>query len=76
MVSLRRTSVELVMEAALVRADLEFPNVLTPEEFRRLRYLISFARLDVFEPGAAGPGCVRGRGGVRSVRNCPHFGSR
>jgi hypothetical protein len=64
------------MEAALVRADLEFPNVLTPEEFRRLRYLISFARLDVFEPGAAGPGGVRGRGDVRSVRNCPHFGSR
>lgn len=52
------------MEAALVRADLAHPDVLTPEEFRRLRYLISFARLDVFEPGAAGPGGVRGRGDV------------
>jgi predicted acylesterase/phospholipase RssA len=52
------------MEAALVRADLVHPNVLTPEEFRRLRYLISFARLDVFEPGAAGPGGGRGRGDV------------
>ncbi|MUL79342.1 patatin-like phospholipase family protein [Mycobacterium sp. CBMA226] len=52
------------MEAALVRADLECPDVLSPEQFRRLRYLLSFARLTVFEPGAAGPGGTRGRGDV------------
>ena len=52
------------MEAALVRADLECPDVLSAEQFRRLRYLLSFARLTVFEPGAAGPGGTRGRGDV------------
>lgn len=52
------------MEAALVRADLAHPDVLTREEYRRLRYLIGFARLTVFEPGAAGPDAVRGRGDV------------
>lgn len=52
------------MEAALTRADLEHPDVLTRQEFRRLRYLLTFARLTVFEPGAAGPGGVRGRGDV------------
>ncbi|TSD93437.1 patatin-like phospholipase family protein [Skermania sp. ID1734] len=55
------------MEAALARADLKHPDVLTRTEFRRLRYLLSFARLTVFEPGAAGPGGNRGRGDV-SVR--------
>src|SRR6478735_7436547 len=52
------------MEAALVRADLECPDVLSPAQFRRLRYLLSFVRLTVFEPGAAGPGGTRGRGDV------------
>lgn len=52
------------MEAALARADLEHPDVLTRSEFRRLRYLISFARLSVFEPGAAGRYGRRGRGDV------------
>jgi hypothetical protein len=42
------------MEAALVRADLECPDVLSRERLRRLRYLMSFVRLTVFEPGAAG----------------------
>lgn len=51
------------MERALVRAHLSHPDVLTPEELRRLRYLLSFARLTVFEPGAAGGG-ARGRGDV------------
>ncbi len=51
------------MEAALVRADLEAPDVLSPEEFRRLRYLLSFARLTTFEPGAALG--KRGRGDVQ-----------
>jgi hypothetical protein len=64
------------MEAALVRADLEHPNVLSPEEFRRLRDLISFARLDLFEPAAAGPGGVRGRGDVSVGAELSRFGSR
>lgn len=51
------------MERALVRAHLEVPGVLTETEVRRLRYLISFARLTVFEPGAARGGS-RGRGDV------------
>ncbi|WP_207891539.1 patatin-like phospholipase family protein [Nocardioides jejuensis] len=51
------------MERRLVRSALAHPDVLTAEEMRRLRYLISFARLTVFEPGAAGGG-VRGRGDV------------
>ncbi len=50
------------MERALVRAHLDEPDVLTDLELRRLRYLISFARLGVFEPGAAGPDRSRGRG--------------
>ncbi|NMN95218.1 patatin-like phospholipase family protein [Antrihabitans stalactiti] len=66
-VGLARTNPTLAlqhMEAALCRADLEHPEVLTREEFRRLRYLISFARLTDFEPGVAGPGGTRGRGDV------------
>lgn len=51
------------MERRLVRSALAHPDVLTAEELRRLRYLISFARLTAFEPGAAGGG-VRGRGDV------------
>nr|WP_229675664.1 patatin-like phospholipase family protein [Hoyosella rhizosphaerae] len=52
------------MEAALARGDVEHPEVLTRREFRELRYLVSFARLTVFEPGAAGPGGSKGRGDV------------
>jgi hypothetical protein len=52
------------MERALVRAYLDAPHVITPLELRRLRYLIGFARLTVFEPGAAGPDGSRGRGDV------------
>lgn len=52
------------MERALVRAYVDEPDVLAPEELRRLRYLISFARLTVFEPGAAGPRSGRGRADV------------
>ncbi|MUL46507.1 patatin-like phospholipase family protein [Mycobacterium sp. CBMA293] len=52
------------MEAALVRADLESPDVLSREQFRRLRYLLSFVRMTAFEPGAAGPHGARGRGDV------------
>jgi predicted acylesterase/phospholipase RssA len=51
------------MERALVRAFLEAPGVLTDEELRRLRYVIGFARLTVFEPGTANGG-ERGRGDV------------
>lgn len=51
------------MERALVRAHLEVPGVLTDVELRRLRYVLSFARLTVFEPGAAMRG-ERGRGDV------------
>lgn len=53
------------METALARTDVKCPGVLSPSEFRRLRYLLSFARLTVFEPGAAGPGRTRGRVEVR-----------
>ena len=54
------------MERRLVRSAVAHPDVLTTEELRRLRYLISFARLTVFEPGAAGGGEPRqsGRGDV------------
>jgi hypothetical protein len=44
---LRRT------ETALVRADLAVPGVLSADDLRRLRHLLSFARLGVFAPGAA-----------------------
>jgi len=52
------------MERALVRAHIDEPDVLSDVELRRLRYLISFARLTVFEPGAAGPQRERGRSDV------------
>jgi predicted acylesterase/phospholipase RssA len=51
------------MERRLVRSALAHPDVLAADDLRRLRYLISFARLTVFEPGAAGGG-KRGRGDV------------
>ncbi|ORW09831.1 patatin-like phospholipase family protein [Mycolicibacter longobardus] len=52
------------MENRLIRHTLRRPDVLTAEQLRRLRYLLNFARLDDFEPGAAGPGGTRGRGDV------------
>jgi predicted acylesterase/phospholipase RssA len=52
------------MENKLVRHHLAKPEVLSAEELRRLRYILNFARLADFEPGAAGPGGSRGRGDV------------
>lgn len=52
------------MENRLIRHSLRRPDVLSDEQLRRLRYLLNFARLDDFEPGAAGPGGTRGRGDV------------
>jgi predicted acylesterase/phospholipase RssA len=52
------------MESALVRADLEHPGVVAPDEVRRLRYVLGFARLTAFEPGAAERGGPGDRGEV------------
>ncbi len=52
------------MENRLVRHHLSNPDVLSGEELRKLRYILNFARLADFEPGAAGPGGSRGRGDV------------
>ncbi|OBI72734.1 patatin-like phospholipase family protein [Mycobacterium asiaticum] len=52
------------MENRLVRNQLAHPDVLAPEDLRRLRYILNFARLADFEPGAAGPGGRRGRGDI------------
>lgn len=52
------------MESRLVRHYLANPGVLSHDQLRRLRYLLNFARLADFEPGAAGPGGTRGRGDV------------
>ncbi|KEP43228.1 hypothetical protein MKSMC1_16150 [Mycobacterium kansasii] len=52
------------MENRLIRQHLANPDVLSDEELRKLRYLLNFARLADFEPGAAGPGGSRGRGDV------------
>ncbi len=52
------------MENRLVRHHLAHPGVLSDEQLRRLRYILNFARLADFEPGAAGPGGSRGRGDV------------
>src|ERR1700741_1716902 len=49
------------MENRLIRHQLAEPEVLSGEELRRLRYILNFARLADFEPGAAGPGGSRGR---------------
>ena len=46
------------MENRLIRHQLAEPEVLSDEELRKLRYILNFARLADFEPGAAGP--VRG----------------
>lgn len=52
------------MENRLVRLNLAHPDVLSTEQLRKLRYLLNFAKLADFEPGAAGPGGRRGRGDV------------
>src|ERR1700754_912237 len=52
------------MENRLIRHQLAEPEVLSSGELRKLRYILSFARLADFEPGAAGPGGSRGRGDV------------
>ena len=52
------------MENRLVRHQLSAPDVLSVDELRKLRYILNFARLADFEPGAAGPGGTRGRGDV------------
>lgn len=52
------------MENRLIRHHLAHPDVLTVDQLRKVRYLLNFARLDTFEPGAAGPGGLRGRGDV------------
>ena len=52
------------MENRLIRHQLAEPEVLSAEELRKLRYILNFARLADFEPGAAGPGGSRGRGDV------------
>src|SRR3984885_14962293 len=52
------------MENRLIRHHLAEPDVLSAEELRKLRYILNFARLADFEPGAAGPGGTRGRGDV------------
>lgn len=44
------------MEAALVRANLARPDVLDRPVYERLRYLLAFARLTRFQPGAARAG--------------------
>jgi hypothetical protein len=49
------------MEAALVGADLEHPDVLTPEEFRRLRAVCRSDRAVQSDPFAGAPGRIRGR---------------
>ncbi len=52
------------MENRLVRQHLANPDVLSGEDVRQLRYILNFARLTDFEPGAAGPGGTRGRGDI------------
>lgn len=52
------------MENRLVRHHLANPDVLSGEQLRKLRYILNFARLADFEPGAAGPGGSRGRGDI------------
>src|SRR6202012_3636757 len=60
------------MENRLIRHQLAEPEVLSSEELRKLRYILNFARLADFEPGAAGPGGRRGRGDVSvGAENAP-----
>ncbi|MFV0494045.1 patatin-like phospholipase family protein [Mycobacterium sp.] len=50
------------MEGRLVRHHLANDDVLSAEQLRKLRYILNFARLADFEPGAANG--IRGRGDV------------
>jgi predicted acylesterase/phospholipase RssA len=52
------------LESAVIRADFERPGTIPPHEVHRLRYLLSLARLEAFEPGAAIAGRRTGRGDV------------
>ena len=52
------------MESRLLRHHLQNPEVLNREVLHKLRYVLNFARLTDFEPGAAGPNGTRGRGDV------------
>lgn len=49
------------MDRALVEAGLLLPGVLSPEQYTKLRYGLSLARLGTFEPGAATAGGSSGR---------------
>ena len=54
----RRLEVDVLLGAApdgpaLVRADVANPGLLDEADFQRLRYLLGFARLTSFQPGAA-----------------------
>src|SRR3984893_18306823 len=64
------------MENRLIRHQLSAPEVLSAEELRRLRYILNFARLADFEPGAAGPGGSRGRGDVAVAAEIAPWRSR
>src|SRR5271155_4575091 len=60
------------MENRRIRHQLAEPDVLSAEELRKLRYILNFARLADFEPGAAGAGGSRGRGEVSfGAENAP-----
>lgn len=59
------------LEAALVRADLEHPDVLTPEEFRRLCYLISLPGSTCSSRGPPDRAVCAGAVTFRSVRSWP-----
>ena len=67
------------MENRLVRHNLAAPDVLSAQQLRQLRYILNFARLADFEPGAAGPGGTpraRGRLGRRRDRALAKQGRR
>lgn len=64
------------MENRLIRDHLAHPDVLSGEQLRRLRYILNFARLGDFEPGAAGPSGSRGRGDVSVAAEIAPWRSR
>ena len=51
------------MEMSLVRAKVAHPTVIAEGDYQCLRYLLNFARLDAFAPGAA-----KGEGGWEDVK--------
>lgn len=53
------------MDTALVAAGLLLPGVLSHEQYTKIRYGLSLARLGVFQPGAAELGGPSGRREVR-----------